>query len=84
MNKVELRDHVRETVQLVEEQADLLETMPPEPCCQFAAAGLMRCCELLFGICVLEDANLGATAGEIPHLETALGVGLQAPGVGSL
>ena len=62
-NKVKLRDHIRETLRLVEDQAGLLETTPPNKCHQFAAGGLMRCHALLRGICVLEDASLGALAG---------------------
>lgn len=73
-NKRSVRDCVRATLQLVEEQADLLKTKPPDPCRQFAAAGLMHCCRLLRGICVLEDADLGALAGilERQHWETWL------------
>ena len=61
--KRQLRERVCETLQIVQEQADLLETTPPDPHRQFAAAGLMRCGALLRGICVLEDASLGALVG---------------------
>ena len=52
----------------------MLKTKPPDPSRQFAAAGLMHCCRLLRGICVLEDASLGALAGilERQHWETWL------------
>ena len=68
------RDQIREVLRLVERQADSLKTTPPDPCRQFAAAGLMHCCGLLRGICVLDDANLGALAGilERQHWETWL------------
>ena len=53
---------------------DSLKTTPPDRCRQFAAAGLMHCCKLLRGICVLEDASLGALGGilERQHWETWL------------
>ena len=60
---MQLRDHIRETLRLVEEHQDLFETTPPDVSRQLPAAGLMRCCELLRGMCVLEDAGLGSLVG---------------------
>ena len=60
---MQLRDHIRETLRIVEEHQDRLETTPPDVFRQIPAAGLMRCCELLRGMCVLEDAGLGTLVG---------------------
>lgn len=76
--KVQVRNHIRETLRVVEEKADLLKTRPPETpldrCRMFAAGGLMRCCELLNGIRILEDASLHVPAGILhrQHWETWL------------
>ncbi len=71
---MDLRSHIRETLALVEARAPALTSSPPDAARQFAAAGLMRCCALLRGVCVLEDAALGAVAGilERQHWETWL------------
>ena len=71
---MELRSLIRETLELVEAQAPALTSSPPHAARQFAAAGLMRCCALLRGVCVLEDAGLGAVAGILvrQHWETWL------------
>jgi hypothetical protein len=71
---MELRDYIRETLIQVEAEAPKFTTSPPDPPRQFAAAGLMRCCALLRGVCVLEDGGLGALAGilERQHWETWL------------
>ena len=61
--RVQLRDHIRESLRLVETHQNLLETTPPDVFLQTPAAGLMRCCELLRGMCVLEDAGLGTLVG---------------------
>ena len=74
-NKVELRDHIRETLRLVEEQTGLLETTPPaDRSGLYAAAGLMHCCTLLRGMRTLEDASLGTVVGilERQHCEVWL------------
>jgi len=74
MALMELRDYIRETLTQVDAEVPKLTTSPPDPPHQFAAAGLMRCCALLRGVCVLEDAGLGALAGilERQHWETWL------------
>jgi hypothetical protein len=71
---MELRDYIRETLRQVEVQVPRLTTTPPDPPRQFSAAGLMRCCALLRGVCALEDAGLGVLAGilERQHWETWL------------
>lgn len=71
---MKLRDYIREALTQVEAEAPKLTTSPPDPPRQFAAAGLMRCCALLRGVCVLEDAGFGALAGilERQHWETWL------------
>ena len=73
-NRTGIPHYIRETLRLVEEQANSLETRPPDECRQLAAAGLMRCCELLRGIRVLEDASLDLPAGILhrQHWETWL------------
>ena len=62
------------TIALVLEHSDSLRSSPPERTRQFAAAGLMRCCALLKGVCVLEDAGLGELSGILArqHWETWL------------
>ena len=42
---------------------DAFRARPPRPAKQFAAAGLMRCCALLKGILVLDEARMPALAG---------------------
>ena len=56
----------------VAEHVDALKTRPPQLAKQFAAAGLMRCCALLKGILVLDEARMPALAGILtrPHWET--------------
>ena len=73
-DEMKLRNHILETLRLVEAQAPALVSSPPDPARQFAAAGLMRCCALLRGVCLLEDGGLGAIAGilERQHWETWL------------
>ena len=53
---------------------DSFRTKPPGPAEQFAAAGLMRCCALLKGILVLDEAKMPALAGILArqHWETWL------------
>ena len=77
-SQVQLRDHVPETLRLVEDQAHLLKAPHPETrpdvCRVFAAGGLMRCRELLRGISLLEAAGLDIPAGILyrQHWETWL------------
>ena len=56
----------------VGEHVDALKTRPPQLAKQFAAAGLMRCCALLKGILVLDEARMPALAGILTrlHFET--------------
>ena len=42
---------------------DAFRGRPPRPAKQFAAAGLMRCCALLKGILVLDEARMPALTG---------------------
>ena len=42
-DEVQLPDHIREPLRLVEDREDLLETTPPDRCRRSAAGGLMRC-----------------------------------------
>lgn len=69
-----LREAVRELLELVDKQAPYLESQPNQAPRQFAAAGLMRCGALLRSVCVLEDAGLGPVTGilERQHWETWL------------
>jgi hypothetical protein len=71
---VGLRAAVDELLSILEALAPSLESKPDQVPRQFAAAGLMRCCALLRGICVLEDAGLGPVTGilERQHWETWL------------
>lgn len=59
---MQLRDYVCKTLQLVEDQTHLLKSRRVDAS-HFAAAGLVRCCALLRGVCVLEDADLHALTG---------------------
>ena len=52
----------------VGEHVDALKTRPPQLAKQFAAAGLMRCCALLKGILVLDEARMPALAGILTRL----------------
>ena len=52
----------------VGEHVDALRTRPPQLAKQFAAAGLMRCCALLKGILVLDEARMPALAGILTRL----------------
>ena len=56
----------------VYEHVDAFRAQPPRPAEQFAAAGLMRCCALLKGILVLDEARMPALAGNLArqHWET--------------
>ena len=51
---------------------DAFRARPPRPTEQFAAAGLMRCCALLKGILVLDEASLPVVASILArqHWET--------------
>ena len=53
---------------------DAFRSRPPRKVEQFAAAGLMRCCALLKGILVLDEASMPALAGILvrQHWETWL------------
>jgi hypothetical protein len=68
------RGGVRKLLALIDGCVDSFESPPDQAPRQFAAAGLMRCCDLLRGICVLEDAGLGPVPGilERQHWETWL------------
>ena len=68
------RQTVNELLTLITEYVSSLESPPHEASRQFAAAGLMRCCALMRGICILDDASLGSLAGilERQHWETWL------------
>ena len=50
------------------EHVDAFRTRPPQRAKQFAAAGLMRCCALLKGILVLDEARMPALAGILTRL----------------
>ena len=52
----------------VGEHVDAFRTRPPQIAKQFAAAGLMRCCALLKGILVLDEARMPALAGILTRL----------------
>ena len=58
----------------VYEHVDAFRARPPRKAEQFAAAGLMRCCALLKGILVLDEARMPALAGILArqHWETWL------------
>ena len=56
------------TLAHVGEHVDALRTRPPQLAKQFAAAGLMRCCALLKGILVLDEARMPALAGILTRL----------------
>ena len=47
---------------------DAFRSRPPRKVEQFAAAGLMRCCALLKGILVLDEARMPALAGILTRL----------------
>ena len=49
----------------VYEHVDAFRAKPSRPAEQFAAAGLMRCYELLKGILVLDEARMPALIGRI-------------------
>ena len=53
---------------------DAFRASPPRKAEQFAAAGLMRCCALLKGILVLDEARMPALAGILvrQHLDVPL------------
>ena len=53
---------------------DAFRSRPPRPAKQFAAAGLMRCCAVLKGILVLDEARMPALTGILArqHWETWL------------
>jgi hypothetical protein len=69
-----LREGVRDLLALIDQHVASLESPPEQAPREFAAAGLMRCCSLLSGICVLEDAGLAAVEAilERQHWETWL------------
>jgi hypothetical protein len=71
---VGLREGVRDLLALIDGCVPSLESPPTQAPRQFAAAGLMRCCALLRGVCLLEDAGLGPVTGilERQHWETWL------------
>ena len=52
----------------VYEHVDAFRAKPPRLAEQFAAAGLMRCCALLKGILVLDEARMPALAGVLARL----------------
>ena len=56
----------------VYEHVDAFRAKPSRPAEQFAAAGLMRCCALLKGILVLDEARMPALVGVLArqHWET--------------
>ena len=56
----------------VYEHVEAFRAKPSRPAEQFAAAGLMRCCALLKGILVLDEASMPALAGILArqHWET--------------
>lgn len=60
---MQLRDYVCKTLRLVENRTHLLKSRQINRSRQIAAAGLVRCCALLRGVCVLEDAGLPALTG---------------------
>lgn len=60
---MQFRGQVCKTLRLVEDRSQLLKSHPIDASRQLAAAGLLRCCALLRGICVLEDACLPALTG---------------------
>lgn len=60
---MQFRDHACKTLRLVENRTHLLKSRPIDRSRHLAAAGLVRCCALLRGICVLEDACLPALTG---------------------
>jgi hypothetical protein len=74
MKEDKLRQAVDALLALIEGHADSFESPPDQAPRQFAAAGLMRRCALLRGVCVLEDARLGPVPGilERQHWETWL------------
>lgn len=63
-DNLQVRHHIRKVLRLIEEHTDRLESdQDDDRSRQLAAAGLMRCCALVRGICVLEDACLKALTG---------------------
>ena len=60
---MQFREQVCKTLRLVEDRTHLLKSRPINLPRHLAAAGLVRCCALLRGICVLEDAGLPALTG---------------------
>jgi len=67
-----LREAAEELLDCVRAQIDRLRSSPDQAERHFAAAGLMRCCLLLRGILVLEDAGFPHPAGILArqHWET--------------
>lgn len=69
-----VRDHAAKIVSAIEATTPQLTSAPEQMSRHFAAAGLLRCCVIVRGILVLEDANL-ASLGYIlarQHWETWL------------
>jgi hypothetical protein len=71
---MDLREGIRDLLALIDQHVGSLESLPEQAPREFAAAGLMRSCSLLRGICVLEDAGLGPVAAILArqHWETWL------------
>ena len=68
MKNTKAKEAADRTLAHVYGHVDAFRARPPRKAEQFAAAGLMRCCALLKGILVLDEARMSALAGILVRL----------------